>query len=128
MKTYIERPCWPPLPVYPSRVVCNERELTETASDRRAVLTMRAAIDRDMLALAVDRGTRGDESDPDGWGVEFVREVAEYEAAMSGTYSLWCESYLIEAAAEDPEVGPRVRAIYRAVDRAYPYLNEEAGR
>lgn len=109
------------VPVYPSRVVCHEQELNDTDSERVAVVTMRMAVDRDMLALAVSKSTGGaDETDPDGWTVEFVREVAEYELAMSGAYELWGDSHMMVAALDDPELAPRVRAIYRAVDRAYP--------
>lgn len=120
MTTSLERPARAQLPEYPSRVVCNEQELADEYVQQRAVLTLRAAVDRDMLAFAVDKGTCGDESDPDGWPVEFTRDAAEHELAMSGTYGIWRDRHLIATAADDPEAGPRVRAIYRAVDRAYP--------
>lgn len=106
--------------LYPSRVVCNELELTDSGSDRVAVLTLRTAVDRDMLALAADKSTLGDDADPDEWTIEFTREAAEYELAMTGAYEIWRDSHLIASMIDDPQVGPRVRAIYRAIDRAYP--------
>lgn len=119
MTVSLERPVKAPVPVYPSRVVVNDRE---TADDsRRAVLTVRMAVDRDMLAVALDLAMGGpDATDPDTWSVETIREAVECQLGMDGTYQIWRDRRLLGEMVDDPTVGEFVRAEFRAIDRAFP--------
>lgn len=106
----------PQLPVYPSQRVTNEPEEGET---RHAVLTLRVAVDRDMLAAALDLSCWA-EPDPDSWPVEFIREAVEMQIGLDGAYPVWRDSRRFLELLDDPSVKDRVAATYRAVDRAFP--------
>ncbi|MGW1399300.1 hypothetical protein ACWCRF_11630 [Streptomyces sp. NPDC002405] len=121
MTVSLERPVGlssyePELPVYPSLRVTNEPEPGES---RQAVLTLRIAVDRDMLAAALDLSSY-DLSDPDSWSVEFIRDSVELQLGMDGAYPLWRDSRRFPDLLDDPSVRDRVAATYRAIDRAYP--------
>lgn len=106
----------PNLPLYPSLIVTNEPEVGET---RRAVLALRIAVDRDMLATLLDLACYS-YPDPDAWSYEFIRESIEMYLGMDGAYTVWRDSRRFPEMLDDPSVGDRIRATYRAVDRAYP--------
>ena len=102
----------------PSATVTNHTGPGEDAP--HAALTLRVLVSRDALAYALDCQVGGEETHPDTWPVEFIRESVERELALNGAFHLTNDSHLIVAALDDPEVADRVRAEYRAIDRAYP--------
>jgi hypothetical protein len=122
MSISLERPARrrykPQLPVFESRVVTNEPEPGEEG-ERQAVLTLRVAVDRDMLTALLNMACY-DYPDPDSWSVEFIRESVETHLGVDGAYTAWRDSRRFSELLDDPSVCERIRAEYRAIDRAYP--------
>ncbi|MFJ7242383.1 hypothetical protein ACIQWB_35390 [Streptomyces olivaceus] len=121
MTISLERPARrryePQLPVFGPTIVTNEPEPGE--EERHAVLTLRIAVDRDMLAALLDISCY-DYPDPDSWSVEFIRESVELRLSLDGAYEAWRDSRRFSELLDDPSVRDRIQAEYRAVDRAYP--------
>ncbi|MFF3617715.1 hypothetical protein [Streptomyces sp. NPDC002467] len=108
-----------PVPTAPSEVM----GATDPGEDVRAVATVRIALTRDMLAVALDDGCSGVEESPDTWSVEFIRESVELYVAQTGYLRLHQNQGLLVDFLEYEPPGPcrdRVQAEYRAIDRAYP--------
>lgn len=91
--------------------------------DVRAVVTLKVAMTRDMLASAFDLAMRGAyDENIDAMPVAEIRHRVELSVHMEGPWTLMQDSADFSEMAYDPSVGGAVRAVYRAVDRAYPYL------
>ncbi|MEV5611522.1 hypothetical protein [Streptomyces sp. NPDC052225] len=122
MTISLERPVDLPrtrqLPAYPATRVTNAQEVGET---RRAVLALHVAVDRDMLAAALDLACYS-YPDPDSWSLVFIRDSVERQLALDGAFHLWHDSRGFADLLDDPSVHERIEAEYRAIDRAYPSL------
>ncbi|MFB7555323.1 hypothetical protein [Streptomyces brevispora] len=91
--------------------------------DVRAVVTLKVAMSRDMLASALDLAMRGAyDENLDTMPAEEVRHRVELSLHMESPWTLMRDAELFPDMLDDPTVGHLVRAEYRAVDRAYPYL------
>ncbi|MGW7440599.1 hypothetical protein [Streptomyces sp. NPDC054849] len=84
-----------------------------------AVVTVQIAMSRDMLAAALDMATANAEENPDTWSVEYVRESVELMLANESWVRAERDGRKYPRLIEDSSVGAYIRAIYRAVDRAY---------
>ncbi len=86
-----------------------------------AVVTVRVAMTRDMLATALDLAAGNCEKHPDTWSVEYIRESVELQLTYENFVELErsAQSYS-EWGDIDESIKPYIQAIYRAVDRAYP--------
>ncbi len=96
-------------------------------SPLHAVVTLRVAATRDMLAAAADLAAGnfgGDQRIPDRWSVEHTRYLVELTMASVGHADLAEDGASLRALAgpdgDDPSVRDFVQAVYRAIDRAYP--------
>ncbi|MEV7427023.1 hypothetical protein [Streptomyces sp. NPDC091212] len=96
--------------------------------DVRAVVTVRVAMTRDMLAATLDLACGQPGQDPDTWSVEYIRESVEQQLTYENVTELqvdaagYCEFGLI-----DPTAMPLIQATYRAIDRAYPHCAPKVG-
>ncbi|MEV5441418.1 hypothetical protein AB0N23_02540 [Streptomyces sp. NPDC052644] len=89
--------------------------------DIRAVVTVRVAVTRDVLAVALD-DAGGWDKHPDEWSVPYIREAVSWSLTHQDFGDLERAAERIPDLVDDPEVGERIRSVYRAVDRAFPYL------
>jgi hypothetical protein len=84
-----------------------------------AVVTVQLAMTRDALAAALDMATANAEENPDTWTVPYIRESVELMLANESWMRAHRDGRKYPELATDPSVGDYIRAIYRAVDRAY---------
>jgi hypothetical protein len=85
-----------------------------------AVVTVRFALTRDMLAAAADQGLFHSDMHPDDWSVEYTRAVVEQGLALHGVSYYRGEEYAKLTGSCERHIARNVRAVYRAIDRAYP--------
>ncbi|MBT2493682.1 hypothetical protein J7E96_35320 [Streptomyces sp. ISL-96] len=92
-------------------------------TDIRAVVTVRVAMTRDMLAAALDLFAGGAyDEHPDGWTVPYIRESVEMTLTHESVVQIEVDAERFPQLLDDPSVADRVRAEYRAIDRAYPHF------
>ncbi|WP_392668602.1 hypothetical protein [Streptomyces sp. LN785] len=95
----------------------------DDVDDVVAVVAVKVAMTRDMLAVALDLASVGRfDENPDAWTVEWIRESVEIQLCIEGPFTIQRDAEGFADMALDPTVGNRVRAEYRAIDRAYPHL------
>lgn len=111
-----------PRPTYPYPTPPTEIfGCTDPDEDVRAVVTVRVAMTRDMLATALDLATGNCEEHPDSWSVEYIRESVELQLTYENFIELEQTSQGYGEWGEiDLSIKPYMQAVYRAVDRAYP--------
>jgi hypothetical protein len=97
---------------------------TEPGNDVHALITVRVALTRDMLAVALeDAAALNYDEHPDSWSISYIRESVELYVAQTGYLRLLeSENLLSDFLETEPpgEARDRAQAVYRAVDRAYP--------
>lgn len=84
-----------------------------------AVVTVQLAMTRDALAAALDMATANAEENPDTWTVPYIRESVELMLANESWMRAHRDGMQYPRLVDDASVGRYIRAIYRAVDRAY---------
>ncbi|MGC4964626.1 hypothetical protein ACLQ2H_01235 [Streptomyces globisporus] len=91
--------------------------------DVHAVVTLKVAMTRDMLAAAFDLAMRGayDES-IDELPVAEIRHRVELSLHMESPWDLMRDGRNFSDLLYDESIVDLVRAEYRAIDRAYPHL------
>lgn len=100
----------------------------DAVDDVVAVVAVKVAMTRDMLAVALDLAGAGRyDENPDAWTVEWIRESVEIQLCIEGPFTIQQDAATFADMALDPSVGDRVRAEYRAIDRAYPHIALGAG-
>ncbi|MFD3521649.1 hypothetical protein [Streptomyces sp. NPDC058653] len=90
----------------------------------RAVLTLKVAMTRDMLAVALELGMRGawDDGPVDAFPVEEIRHRIELTLHMESPWTIFRDSETFPELLDDPSINDLIRSVYRAVDRAYPHM------
>jgi hypothetical protein len=111
-----------PRPTYPAPTPPTDIfGATDLGEDVHAVVTVRVAMTRDMLATALDLAAGNCEEHPDTWSVEYIRESVELQLTFENFTALDCQSRgYAEWGDIDESVKPYIQAVYRAIDRAYP--------
>ncbi|WP_405187828.1 hypothetical protein [Streptomyces anulatus] len=91
--------------------------------DVHAVVTLKVAMTRDMLAAAFDLAMRGayDESIEE-MPVEEIRHRVELSLHMESPWDLLRDGANFSDLLYDESIVDLVRAEYRAIDRAYPHM------
>ncbi|WP_326614984.1 hypothetical protein OHA57_04675 [Streptomyces anulatus] len=87
-----------------------------------AVVTLKVAMTRDMLAVALNLNSGASEEDPDTWDVPYIRESVELALHCDGPFTIQQDGGLLLDAMGDESVRAYIQATYRAIDRAYPHL------
>ncbi|MFD5790730.1 hypothetical protein ACFWH1_29440 [Streptomyces sp. NPDC127037] len=119
--SHLEAPAAPLPPAVPTDYIYAAEDIP--AEDVQAVVTLKLAMTRDMLASAFDLAMRGAyDENIDTMPVEEIRHRVELSVHLEGPWTLLRDSVDFSDMACDPTVGGAVRAVYRAVDRAYPHL------
>ncbi|MEV7653216.1 hypothetical protein AB0O39_03480 [Streptomyces anulatus] len=88
-----------------------------------AVVTLKVAMTRDMLAAAFDLAMRGAyDENIDELPVEEIRHRVELSLHMESPWELLRDGRTFDELLEDESIVDLVRAEYRAIDRAYPHM------
>ncbi|WP_413753057.1 hypothetical protein NRF20_20750 [Streptomyces sp. R-74717] len=90
--------------------------------DVRAVVTLKVAMTRDMLAIALDLACGASGENPDTWDVAYIRQSVELSLSMESPFTIQHDAETHAELLDDPSIGDYIRAEYRAIDRAYPYM------
>lgn len=122
--THHEAPAAPalPTPTKPSSVFGLDDGYGKRI-DVRAVVTVQIAMTRDMLAAALNLSSVGAyDEHPDSWSVDRIREYVEVQLYVESPFQLQRDGEGFSELLYDPSVRDRIRAEYRAIDRAYPHF------
>lgn len=92
----------------------------------RAVVTLKVAMTRDMLAAALDLACGANEEDPDSWDVPYIRQSVELSLAMESPFTIQRDGEGFADLLDDESIREHIQAEYRAIDRAYPHMAPKA--
>lgn len=106
--------------------------MVDAYDEPHVTLTLRVTVTRDQLAGALDFAAAGSKQSPDSWTTEQIRNWTESSIALMDCLELQQAGEGMAALAFGPIDGDAslvepARAVYRAVDRAYP-ASGETGR
>ncbi|MEV5131657.1 hypothetical protein AB0K87_14415 [Streptomyces sp. NPDC053705] len=101
---------------------CSDPDDLPLGEEVRAVVTLKVAMTRDMLATALNLACGASEEDPDSWDVAYIRQSVELCLAMEGPFTIQRDAEMHAELLDDPSVRDYIQANYRAVDRAYPHF------
>ncbi|KOG76950.1 MULTISPECIES: hypothetical protein [Streptomycetaceae] len=91
--------------------------------DVHAVVTLKVAMTRDMLAAAFDLAMRGAyDENIDELPVQEIRHRVELSLHMESPWDLLRDGANFSDLLYDESVAEQIRAEYRAIDRAYPHM------